>query len=79
MGQGFKSLLCNLLNIQGDMYMFLNILIGVGIIIVGFYLILRSLLGADVKEEDNIKLQVVWSVGLVIVGLGIGYIVRSLF
>lgn len=79
MGQGFKSLLCNLLNIQGDMYMFLNILIGVGIIIVGFYLILRSLLGADVKEEDNIKLQVVWSIGLVIVGLGIGYIVRSLF
>lgn len=59
--------------------MFLNILIGVGIIIVGFYLILRSLLGADVKEEDNIKLQVVWSIGLVIVGSGIGYIVRSLF
>lgn len=79
MGQGFKSLLCNLLNIQGDKYMFLNILIGIGIIIVGFYLILRSLLGADVKEEDNIKLQVVWSIGLVIVGLGIGYIVRSLF
>ena len=79
MGQGFKSLLCNLLNIQGDIYMFLNILIGVGIIIVGFYLILRSLLGADVKEEDNIKLQVVWSIGLVIVGSGIGYIVRSLF
>lgn len=79
MGQGFKSLLCNLLNIQGDMYMFLNISIGVGIIIVGIYLILRSLLGADVKEEDNIKLQVVWSIGLVVVGLGIGYIVRSLF
>lgn len=59
--------------------MFLNISIGVGIIIVGIYLILRSLLGADVKEEDNIKLQVVWSIGLVVVGLGIGYIVRSLF
>ena len=57
----------------------MNILIGVGIIIIGCYLILRSLLGADVNESDNVRLQIIWSIGLVVIGVGSGYIVRSLF
>lgn len=53
-------------------------MIGAGIILVGIYMVLRSLLEADKNEGDNIKIQIVWSIGLVIIGSGIGYIVGIL-